>query len=113
MWTAEVKRVWRRKGLWHPGSTLFHCSPGVEINNGGFLDSHPWVMIGYTPKAVDHGQPEHSAFYCNSKGGPIFGLDNGDEINTNFRVVGDVPHTTAQLRIFNDLGYHLERTDDD
>lgn len=80
---------------------LFRVYPSLS----NFEDLRHYVVVAYSARATDHGQPETSIFATNEDGAPVTCLDRGaEELMRHERIVGkyDVTAALSNLR----TGYH-------
>jgi len=68
---------------WHPPTALFELSDcGVDVvDEDGVLQGTRYVIVAFTPCAVDHLRPETTVFAATKSGRlyPGLGLDSGAE----------------------------------
>lgn len=109
------------KKEWHEGTSLYELSPEYAINAEGFIMGVQYVIVAYSPRAVDHGKPETTIFAAN-KDGTLFGdiedtvdldpdnhiyidkLDMDEAEYSQCRIVGKLDHTAALAK----LGYTIK-----
>ena len=70
MKTARKVKNLRRN--WYKGTALYELSEPKEISAMGFLTETRFVIMAFTPEAVDHGCSETTVFAAN-KDGQLFG----------------------------------------
>lgn len=109
----------QQKG-WHKGTALYRLNFAATVIVDGFATSTEFVIVAFTPRAIDHGKPETTVFAANENG-TLFGAfednDSPDEEDhtyvrqldieeaefENCRVVGS--HDPAKA--LKNLGYLL------
>jgi hypothetical protein len=47
---------------WYPGTKLYKVIPSVDVYHYGMLKETSFVIVAYTPRAVDHGRAETTVF---------------------------------------------------
>jgi hypothetical protein len=76
-----IEPIKQQKG-WHKGTALYKLNFAVTVIADGFATSTEFVIVAFTPKAIDHGKPETTVFAANENG-TLFGAfedkDSPDE----------------------------------
>lgn len=76
MKTARKIRNLRRN--WFKGTALYELSEPKELSAMGFLTETRYVIVAFTPEAVDHGCSETTIFAANKDGKLFGGFWDGD-----------------------------------
>lgn len=98
---VKVKEMGRPN--WHAGTALFRLSPPIEVNDCGFLTETEFVIVAFTPRAVDHLDKETNIFYAHGNGRTYHDWDLDAVEVSDCRVVGKNDHAAALRKI----GYEI------